>query len=141
METGLLIIIELTIIFLSVVLIHKNKINKNKLIDRMVDKISINDLDIDDCFSTYVLDYYKRVLTNPEKFSKGHCVIQEDGNKIEVWTQNDIIHRRFYTNEKALELEVEEINSKLTHYDRVLLDKISEQIEKNNKILIKKFFV
>lgn len=134
-----LLVLNLILVSVIIVLfIKKNKVSLTNIytgIDNMQD---------DEYFSKAVKQYYLDFIKEPNKYSNSGCTIQKSGstasNDIVIWIANDIESRCFYTHSKEKQDEVKELNSKLTHFDKILLDKISKTIKDRNINLEEKIF-
>jgi hypothetical protein len=138
---ALLIINLITLIVGIVVIIHVNKIRRNKWIEFMVDRISLENINLTDCFSKDVVSIYISVLNETNKFSLTDCLLKFSDSDIYIWASNSLENRRFYTHNEEKQKEVDEMNKKLTHYDKLLLDKLVKAFKNRQDKLVTKFFV
>ncbi len=143
MET--IIILLITNIFIVIIGIIINTrvsiIRKNKWIELMVDRITIENINLTDCFSKDVISLYLNVLKETNRYSLGDCLLKEEGNEITVWASNTIESRRFCTHDTELYEQVKEMNNKLTYYDKMLLDKLIQCFKNRQDKLVTKFFI
>jgi len=131
MESLIIVIIGVMLIILVSVLIAKinnisTKIDKglNNIADKFIDNINLENVNValSDCFSQEVIDVYKDVMENTNGWELKQCTLERKSDNTEIWAANDIENRRFHSGENK-----EEINKKLTHYDKLLLDKIVKE--------------
>lgn len=130
----------LVVVVMSAMLNFTGYVKKNTIIKNMTAKIDADSLIIADCFSEDVIQLYFDVMQNREKYFLGKCTFEKEGDTITVWASNDIYNRKFYTHDESKKEQVEQMNSKLTYFDKVLLDNIIKAIgDRNKKILTKVF--
>lgn len=141
MEKILLVTILVTLIIGIALIIHVNKIRRNKWIEFMVDRISLDNINLTDCFSKEVVGLYIGILKDTNKYSLSAHTLDFSGSDIGIWAANSMENRRFYTTKDKKKKEVEEMNSKLTHYDKLLLDKLVNAFKNRQDKLVTKFFV
>tara|TARA_R110000851_G_scaffold142286_1_gene280730 strand:- start:12 stop:437 length:426 start_codon:yes stop_codon:yes gene_type:complete len=141
MEKVLLIAILITLIGGIALIIYVNKIRQTKFIEVLVDQISLDNINLTDCFSKDVVSLYLGVLKDTNKYSLSDCTLNVSGDDVMIWSANDLDSRRFYTHNKSKQKEVEEMNSKLTHYDKLLMDKLVTAFKNRQEKLVTKFFV
>lgn len=143
METIIILLTVNTVILIAGFIIT-TRINKSKQVEWikiMVDKISLDNVNLSDCFSEDVVALYLDVLSETNKYSLAGCVLGKSNNPIMVWASNDMYSRRFYTHDKGKDKDVEEMNKKLTYYDKVLLDRIVTSFKTRQDKLVTKFFI
>jgi hypothetical protein len=145
--TDLLIIVNILLLIVAVIVINRsNKIRRIKFLEMLIEQVKLKNINLGECFSQPVIDVYISVLkdTNLWSLPPKSCTLNGP-NKIQIWAANDLDARRFYGyyNEKDSEddKKIQEWNSNLTHYDKVLLDRIITAIEDRQSILITKFFL
>lgn len=137
-----LLIVNLIVLIAGIiVIVQVNKVRRNKWIEFMVDRISLENINLTDCFSKEVITLYLNVLNETNKYSLTNATLDVAGSKIMVWAANDMDSRRFYTHDDKLKESVEEMNKKLTHYDKLLLDKLVNAFRNRQDKLVTKFFV
>tara|TARA_R110000796_G_scaffold73490_1_gene165267 strand:+ start:417 stop:842 length:426 start_codon:yes stop_codon:yes gene_type:complete len=141
MEKVLLIVILITLIAGIALIIHVNKIRKNKFIEVLIDQIKLENINLTDCFSKDVVSFYLSVLKDTNKYSLNNCTLNRVNDDVMIWASNDIHNRRFYTHNEKKKKEVEDMNSKLTHYDKVLMDKVINSFKNRQDKLVTKFFL
>lgn len=141
MEKILLVTILITLIIGIAVIIYVNKIRRNKWIEFMVDRISIENINLTDCFTKEVVALYISILNETNKFTLTDHTLNVSDSDISIWACNDLDNRRFYTHNKEKQKEVDEMNSKLTYYDKLLLDKLIQAFKNRQDKLVTKFFV
>lgn len=105
----------------------------------------IDKMEDNEYFSKPVKELYLDVIANPNKWEVANGVMQKcnksERSDITIWAVNDIHSRKFYTHNKNLESKVKEYNSKLTHYDKELLDRLIKAVrDRKLKIEEKIFF-
>jgi len=141
MEKILLVTILITLIIGIAVIIYVNKTNKNKWIESMVNGVVLKNTKLSECFSKDVVNLYIDVLNDTNKYYlTEHTLIRSDSD-ICIWAANDIINRKFFSRNNSNEEQVAEMNSKLTYYDKILLDKLIQSIKSRQDKLVTKFFI
>ena len=113
---------------------------KKELNFMIIDKIDYKKIKKRDLFSPCVMDIYVKALENPVYFTYSYYTVDIVGSDIKIWTANEIDNRRFYTNNSSLKEEVKEMNSKLTKYDKIILDKLCSKVKQGELHLIDTFF-
>lgn len=137
-----LLVINLIVLITGIiVIIQVNKVRRNKWIEFMVEKISLENINLTDCFSKDVVSLYLGVLNETNRYSLNAHTLDIADSTISIWAANGIDSRRFYTHDASKKQEVEERNKKLTHYDRLLLDKLVTAFKNRQDKLVTKFFV
>ena len=103
---------------------------KNELIFTLIDKLDYKKLDKRDILSSDVMSLYVKSLEKPCAFSCDGWTLSIGSEPIKVWATNELNSRAFYTHDTSLIDKVEEMNKKLTKYDKLLLDKICNRVKK-----------
>lgn len=138
----ILLVINLIVLIAGIiVIIQVNKVRSDKWIEFMVEKISFENTNLTDCFSNNVVSLYLDVLNETNRYSLNAYTLDKVDSTISIWAANGIDSRRFYTHDESKKQEVEERNKKLTHYDRLLLDKLVIAFKNRQDKLVTKFFV
>lgn len=103
-------------------------------------KIDFSKLSKKDLFSPDVMEVYLLAIEHPEKFSFDKYLVNISGKDFAIWHRSELVNRRFYfSGDGNEELEVE-MNSKLTHYDRYLLDKLCVAVQEGQTKTLELFF-
>jgi len=139
--TGLLIVNILILIAGIFYITRQNKVKIDRWLEVMVDRISLENIHLTDCFSKEVIELYLDVLKDTNKFSLTKHTLDKAGSKMRIWATNDWDSRRFYTQEKELETECKRLNDNLTHWDKILLDKLVTSFRDRQDKLVTKFFL
>lgn len=113
---------------------------KKELTFLLIDKLDYKNLEKRDILSSDVMSLYVKALENPCAFSCDDYILSVGSEPIKVWATNEIISRAFYTHDSSLIDKVEEMNKKLTKYDKLLLDKICNRVKNGELHLINTFF-
>lgn len=114
------------------------KIRDVNVVKEIIKTIDLTQLPTTNIFSKAVLDVYREALVNPDMFilhsdTTMSTPIHED---VTIWIANDISNRRFHSHGNQ-EL-TKKLNSKLTHYDTLLLDQIYKSIKDRTDLLTKR---
>lgn len=141
MEKILLVTILVTLIIGIVVIIYVNKIRRNKWIEFIVDRIILENINLTDCFTKEVVALYISILNETNKFNLTEHTLNVSDSDISIWAANGLDSRGFHTHNKEKKDEVKEMNSKLTYYDKLLLDKLIQAFKNRQDKLVTKFFV
>lgn len=105
----------------------------------LVRKIDFSKLSKRDLFSPDVMGVYLLAIEHPEKFSFDEYLVHISGKDFSIWHRNTLPSRSFYCSGNNKDLEVE-MNSKLTHYDRYLLDKLCTAVQEGQTKTLEIFF-
>jgi hypothetical protein len=137
-----LLIINLIVLVIGLIIMSNlTKIRREKWIESMIGRISLENINVTDCFSKEVLNFYLDVLKDTNKFEVTAHTLNKVGSEIQVWISNDVDSRRWYTHDVDSKEKVEELNKKLTIYDKMLLDRITNAIRERHDKLVTKFFL
>ena len=142
-STTLLLIIIPNILFITISVYATNRIIKVKskdLVESLIEKINIENLNLDNCLSKEVVNVYIDVLANTNDWSLISYQLVNKKLAISIWTANSITDREFHSIEGCT-LNILEVNKSLTKYDKLLLDKIVENYKNRESKLITKIFI
>lgn len=103
-------------------------------------KIDFSKLSKRDLFSPDVMEVYLLAIEHPAKFSFDEYVVNISGKDFAIWRRSELYHRRFYWGSDSNKELVEGMNSKLTHYDRYLLDKLCVAVQEGQTKTLELFF-
>lgn len=103
-------------------------------------KLDYSTLKKQNLFSPDVMEVYLYAIEHPEKFSYGGYTIEITGRAIEIWASNQIGSRRFYIPSDENQELVDEMNSKLTYYDKYLLDRLCTAVKEGQTKTLEIFF-
>ena len=131
------ILLHIILVVVQVAIVLKVK---NELIFTLIDKLDYKKLDKRDILSSDVMLLYIKALEVPSRFSCDQHTLNIEGEKIKIWAANNINSRAFYTHDISLVDKVKEMNTKLTKYDKLLLDKICNRVKEGELHLINTFF-
>ena len=142
-STTLLLILIPNILFITISVYATNRIIKVKskdLVESLIEKINIENLNLDNCLSKEVVNVYIDVLANTNDWSLISYQLVNKKLAISIWTANSITDREFHSIEGCT-LNILEVNKSLTKYDKLLLDKIVENYKNRESKLITKIFI
>lgn len=130
------------IVISAIIIIRYNKVRREKFIEMIIAQINLDNMSLVDCFSKDVLEVYLDIIKNPNGWSLHNCTLDRISDGAMIWASNELDSRRFYTHGSDEEKKkIEEKNKKLTHYDKVLLDKIVRAYRDRQDKLVTKFFI
>jgi len=141
--TNALIIANIILLIVGViVIIRYNKIRREKFLEMLIDQINLENMCLVDCFSKDAIEVYLDIMKNPNGWSLKNCTLDRISDGTMIWAANELDSRRFYTHGSDEEKKaIEEKNKKLTHYDKVLFDKIVISFKNRQNKLVTKFFI
>lgn len=142
MEMLLLITIMLLVIITLILIIRLTRQSVDLFLKTIHDQINNKNTILTDCFSKDVLEIYLDILNNPNGWVLEQHILRRISDNMAIWAANDIHARNFFSHPAANNSEeIEEKNSKLTYYDKVLLDKIVNSYKTRQDKLVTKFFM
>lgn len=142
--TNTLIIANIILMIIGViVIIRYNKVRREKFLEMIITQINLDNMSLVDCFSKDALAVYMDIINNPNGWSLIGCTLHKISDGTQIWAANELDSRQFYTSDFNDEVKkaTQEKNAKLTHYDKVLFDKIVKAYRNRQDKLVTKFFI
>ena len=107
---------------------------------KLIDKLNYKNLEKRDLLSADVMELYIKALEYPVRFTCDKHLMRVGDEAIYVWIANTVTSREFYTHDEYLKPKVDEMNKKLSMYDKRLLDKLCVRVKEGELHLINTFF-
>lgn len=144
MTTNTLVIANMILLIIGIIIIIRyNKVRREKFLEMIIAQINLDNMSLVDCFSKDALAVYMDIINNPNGWSLHNCTLDKISDGTKIWAANELDSRRFYANSMSDEEKklIEAKNAKLTHYDKVLFDKIVKAYKDRQDKLVTKFFI